>query len=267
MPYAGPLPPVIGHRGAAASAPENTLAGLRRAHALGCRWVEFDVRLSADERLILLHDSRIDRTTDGRGKAAALPFAEIRRHDAGSWFAAAFAGERVPSLEEAVSVLGELGLAANVELKAERGRAERTGALAGALLARSWPSRLPPPLVSSFLPRALAGVRETAPEIPRGLLFRSLPSGWRLPVERLDCTTVHADQRFLRPEVVAELRRLGYAVLAYTVSDPERAERLFGWGVSAVFSDVPETLLAALAAPPQGATAAPAGIVETGATS
>src|SRR5882757_10846072 len=69
------LPPVIGHRGAAACAPENTLAGLRKAKALGCRWVEFDVRLTADNQPVLLHDNRLERTTDGRGRVSALSLA------------------------------------------------------------------------------------------------------------------------------------------------------------------------------------------------
>src|SRR6185437_12837650 len=111
------LPSVIGHRGAASSAPENTLGGMRRAHALGIRWVEFDVRLSGDGHCILLHDDAVDRTTDGTGEAAALDFAALRRLDAGSWFSPDFAGERIPTLEETVALLGVLGLGANVEIK------------------------------------------------------------------------------------------------------------------------------------------------------
>lgn len=244
--YPVPLPPVIGHRGAAASAPENTLAALRRAGALGCRWVEFDVRLTADDEPILLHDARIERTTDGRGRAAALPLATIRRYDAGSWFAPAFAGERVPTLAEALVLLGELGLGANIELKAERGRARRTGARVAAVIARAWPSSLPPPLVSSFLPQALSGVRATVPELACGLLFRMIPKNWQVLARRLDCATIHADQRFLNPAGVAEIRRLGYSLLAYTVNDAARAHSLLDWGVTAVFSDLPDAVLAAL---------------------
>ena len=77
------LPPVIGHRGAAGCAPENTLAGLRKAKELKCGWVEFDVRLTADRHPILLHDERFERTTNGRGRAALLSLAEIRCYDAG----------------------------------------------------------------------------------------------------------------------------------------------------------------------------------------
>src|SRR5204863_4134011 len=133
------LPPIIGHRGAAAHAPENTLAGLRRAKALGCSWVEFDVRLTADNQPVLLHDNRLERTTDGRGRVSAMSLAAVRRHDAGQWFHSSFSGERVPTLEEALMLLAELGLGANVELKAARGKEAVTGAVVAEVLARTWP--------------------------------------------------------------------------------------------------------------------------------
>lgn len=236
---------MIGHRGAAHCAPENTLAGLRRARALGCRWVEFDVRLTADGELILLHDDRLERTTDGRGKARALPLAAIRRCDAGVRFGPAFAGEGVPTLAEALGVLVELGLGANIELKAARGDGPETGAAAADLLARLWPRQLPGPLISSFHTEALTAARERAPEFPRGLLFRIIPRDWRLRAEALSGAAIGADHRLLRPAGVAEIRKSGYPVLAYTVNDPVRARELFAWGVASVFSDVPHLILAA----------------------
>ncbi|MGA8548772.1 MAG: glycerophosphodiester phosphodiesterase family protein [Stellaceae bacterium] len=234
---------MIGHRGAAGCAPENTLGGLRRAAALGCAWVEFDVRLTADGELILLHDERLDRTTNGSGKARALPSSAIRRHDAGGWFGPSFAGEHVPSLAEAIGVLGELGVGANVELKAARGLATATGAAAADLVSRLWPSQLPPPLISSFLPRALAAARDRYPASARGLLVRAVPRHWRVRAKSLGCVSIHADHRHLRPAIVAEIRDSGYAVLAYTVNDAARARELFGWGVASVFSDVPHMIL------------------------
>ena len=100
---------MIGHRGAAGCAPENTLAGLRKAKELDCRWVEFDVRLTADSQLILLHDERLERTTDGRGKAALMPLDRVRGYDAGYRFGDDYRGERVPTLAEAIGVLERAG--------------------------------------------------------------------------------------------------------------------------------------------------------------
>jgi len=243
------LPPVIGHRGAAASAPENTLAGFRRAAALGCAWVEFDVRLTADGEVVVLHDARIDRTTDGRGKVARLPLAEIRRHDAGAWFGAVFSGERVPVLAETIGVLAELGLGANIEIKAERGRERHVGAVAAATVARLWPTHLPPPLLSSFQPEVLIAARTAAPRVARGILFRAVPRRWWSIAEPLECTTINTDQSRLRPALAAEIRAAGYPLLAYTVNDPARARLLFDWGVNAVFTDVPEAILPVARAP------------------
>jgi glycerophosphoryl diester phosphodiesterase len=239
------LPSVIGHRGSAACAPENTLAGLRKAKELHCRWVEFDVRLTADGQLILLHDDRLERTTDGRGRAALLSLAAVRRYDAGRRFDAAFNGERVPTLAEAVAVLGELGMGANIELKAARGREAETGTVAAALLCRLWPPQLPAPLVSSFLQDALAAVQARAFGIARGILFHAVPRNWRALAEKLGCAAIHADHRSLHPALVAEIRESGYPLLVYTVNDPARAHTLFSWGVTSVFSDVPHILPAA----------------------
>ena len=243
---------MIGHRGAAKYAPENTLAGLRKAKALGCCWVEFDVRLTADGQLVLLHDDRLQRTTDGQGKASELPLAAVRRHDAGSRFDAGFTGERVPTLEQAVRLLAELGLAANVELKAVHGRGADTGIAAANMLARLWPSELPAPLISSFLFDALAAARRCVPEIARGVLFRAVPKNWRDLAGRLGCATVHADHRRLHGAIVAEIRGSGYPLLAYTVNDPQRARTLFAWGVTSVFSDDPQRLILDTAAVGRG---------------
>jgi glycerophosphoryl diester phosphodiesterase len=244
---------VIGHRGAAACAPENTLAGLRKAKALGCRWIEFDVRLTADAEPILLHDGRLERTTDGRGKVSALPLSAVRRHDAGGWFGPSFAGQRVPTLEEALTLLAELQIGANVELKSARGREAETGKVVADTVARLWPRGLPPPLISSFLPEALAAAWECAPGIARGMLFRTIPRNWRHFAERLGCATIHADHRRLRPAIVAEIRASGYSLLAYTVNDLKRANTLFDWGVASVFSDAPHRLQGA-ATPEEAAT-------------
>ncbi len=137
-----PLPglaQVIGHRGAAARAPENTLAGLRKAHELGAGWVEFDVMLSSDGVPILIHDETLERTTSGSGRVDRHSAAEIQALDAGSWFDPAFRDERVPTLSEAVAVLLELNLGANVEIKPSTGYAQRTGEVVAALLQRTWP--------------------------------------------------------------------------------------------------------------------------------
>jgi glycerophosphoryl diester phosphodiesterase len=234
------LPRIIGHRGAARRAPENTLVGFRIAKELGVGWVEFDVRLSADGRCILLHDDTIDRTTDGSGTAAAMTLDELSAFDAGAWFDPRFAGEAIPTLEEAIDLLAELDLGANVEIKPHPGMAAETAEAVCRILAASWPDSLPAPLISSFAPEALETAYRVAPDFARGILTSRIKSDWRDQAEAIKASTINCDHTHLSAARAREVRAAGYPLLAYTVNHAGRAEELFGWGVSAVFSDVPD---------------------------
>jgi glycerophosphoryl diester phosphodiesterase len=251
------LPPVIGHRGAAARAPENTLSGLRRARALGCEWVEFDARLTLDGVPVLCHDPRLERTTDGFGPISSLRFDAVREADAGVRFDSSFAGERVPTLEEALLLCAELRLGANIEMKADpKGRHFAIGRAVEATLA-ALGGRIGPVLVSSFLPATLWELCKAGGP-PRGILFRVVPRDWKDFAQRFGCCLIGSDHRRLTPHRVAEMCDAGYQVAAYTVNDPARARLLHGWGVTSVFSDVPDIILRAGAGPrpasvPQGA--------------
>ena len=96
---------VIAHRGASGAAPENTMAAFRKAVELGAGFIETDLQLSRDARLVALHDDTLERTTNGRGPVSSKTLEELRKLDAGSWFrssgqgTAAFAGERIPTVE------------------------------------------------------------------------------------------------------------------------------------------------------------------------
>jgi glycerophosphoryl diester phosphodiesterase len=233
---------VIGHRGAAALAPENTVAGFRMARDAGAPWVEFDVRLAGGGRCVLLHDAAVDRTTDGYGCAADMSVEALRKLDAGSWFAPRFADERVPTFEEALDALGELGLGANIEIKTEPEAAAETGRAVARIAAARWPAHLPPPLLSSFSETALAAARDAAPELPRGILFDVVPPDWRVRADRLGCVSVHADHRRIDSSLIGEIIAAGFPILTYTVNDIRTAARLREWGVSSIITDHPDRL-------------------------
>ncbi len=235
------LPPLIGHRGVAGLAPENTLASFRRAAALGVTMVEFDVRLTADGLPVVFHDDTLERTTDGAGAVAAHSLAELKRLDAGSWFAAEFGGERIATLDEVLVLCRELGLGFNLEIKPDAGRPAETARVALERAAILWPAAAPVPLVSSFVGACLAVARDRAPAWPRGLLVESVPEDWRVQAEVYDCGTVHADHRHLDREIVAAITGSGRSVLAYTVNDAIRARELRGMGIRSVFSDYPQS--------------------------
>ena len=152
------LPKVIGHRGAAAYAPENTLASFREARRRGATWVETDVVLTADGVPILMHDNSLKRTTGIDRLVAETPRADLPSD--------------VPTFEEAIACWGELGLGCNVEIKPSAGREAETTRAVVETLRRCWPSHLPQPLLSSFKDASLAAAYQTAPEFARALLIK-----------------------------------------------------------------------------------------------
>lgn len=235
-------PFVIGHRGAAARAPENTLASIRMAATLGASWVEFDVRLSRDGCPILFHDDDLDRTSNGRGPVADHDLAGLKALDAGAWFDASFRGEPIPTLDEAIDTLAELGIGANVEIKPDAARIVETAEMVATILRRRWPSNLPVPLISSFQPEATAVARRMVPAFDRAMLVGRIPGDWRRCLKNLDCNALHCSARYLSRVQAETLVAEGVQLRCYTVNDPKIAKRLAAWGVEAMFTDDPEVI-------------------------
>jgi glycerophosphoryl diester phosphodiesterase len=237
------IPRIIAHRGASAVAPENTLAAFRAAAAAGARWVEFDASLTRDGRPVVFHDDRLERTSDGAGLLAETTFEVLKHLDAGSWFAPAFAGEMIPTLEEALETLAELRLGFNMEIKPDRGREAETAHAALVAATAMWPVDAATPLVSSFSRISVAVARDEAPQWPRSFLFDRRPEDWRALGTELKVAGFGANQAHLDAVQVRDIKDAGYKLTAYTVNDLERARTLFDWGVDAVFSDTPGTMV------------------------
>lgn len=238
--------PVIGHRGACALAPENTLASFAQAARDGAAMIEFDTKLTADSRAVVFHDDELERTTDGSGPVQEIEFQALATLDAGGWFAPSFAGEAVPSLEEVLDCALDHDLAVNIELKPCPNRVEETARVVLACAAVQWPETTPPPLISSFSRAALAVARDLAPTWPRALLCDTLPDDWREASAVLAVQAIHLGDTGLTPDTIALVKKAGLAVAVWTVNDADRARFLLAAGVDAVFSDDPGRLRAAL---------------------
>ena len=231
------FPPIVAHRGAGKLAPENTLAAMRLGASFGYTAFEFDVKLSADGKSFLLHDTTLDRTTNGSGRADALTLGELAQLDAGSWHGSLFAGEPVPTLASVFRYFRSNNFLANVEIKPTPGREWQTGA-AVATDVKALAQGLPvPPLLSSFSETALEAARLAAPELPRALLVDVLPADWLERLQRLDCVALDTNHRELSAELIASAHAAGFRVLCYTPNEPERVEQLLKWSIDSVITD------------------------------
>lgn len=242
------LPRLIGHRGAAALAPENTLAGLRRARAVGVSWVEFDVRIAGDGTAVLMHDATVDRTTDGTGLLADYGVEALSCLDAGSWFDRAFAGEPPPTLARALGLCAELCLGADIEIKRDRQGPGRDADVAVAAVARalnvSWSGPGSPMVVSSFDAGLIERCATILPDVPRMLVAGGLTRDTITVAKRLGCVAVACDARRLGATGADPVRSAGLDLIAYTVNAPDQARKLYDQGVAGLVSDCPDRLAA-----------------------
>lgn len=242
-----PYPRVLAHRGGGSLAPENTLAAVRAGHARGFKGVEFDVMLAADHVPVLMHDPQFGRTVAGIGAVADTASTQLAAMDAGAWYSACYIGEPVPLFSDVLHYCRDHGIWMNIEIKpSDESVALATGRAVGAAVRLAFAHRiarsaggLDPelPEFSSFSMAALAGAREVAPEIPRGLLVTEIPADWRERVRATGALALHPRERELTRDQVASVHAAGMPLMCYTVNDAQRARELFDWGVDAFCTD------------------------------
>jgi glycerophosphoryl diester phosphodiesterase len=232
-----PYPFWIAHRGAGKLAPENTLAAFRLGASFGWRAFECDVKLSSDGVPFLLHDSTLERTSNGSGNAGERPWSELAQLDAGAWHGRLYAGEPIPSFESIARFVMANGFMLNVEIKPTPGLEAETGR-AVALAARAhWQGEKVPPLLSSFRPEALQAAQQAAPELPRALLLDTLWDGWDGVAEAIGCVVVVTNFRLMDAALIARIHATGRRALCYTVNEADDAERLIGLRIDGLISD------------------------------
>jgi glycerophosphoryl diester phosphodiesterase len=223
------------HRGAAAKAPENTMAAFLAAEAAGADGIELDVHLSRDGVPVVIHDATVDRTTDGQGSVARMTQERLRQLDAGGWFHPSFVGETVPTLEEVFAWAGDR-LRLNVEIKAV------AAGLAVIELLRDYP--LVRVLLSSCDHRLLERLRQQNPDLPLGFLVES--RFWRRTVRRAarcGAESVHPRYDLFSRSLAAVCQRHGLAVHCWTVDRPDVCASLRRRGVDGVFTNDPALIV------------------------
>jgi glycerophosphoryl diester phosphodiesterase len=239
------MPYVIAHRGASGYAPENTLAAIAKAHHLGVQWVELDVMLASCGTPILLHDPKLDRTTDGRGEVAQFSYAELQNYSASNGFKGTHSAERIPSFAQALEFLQKHQMKAVIEIKPDSGREKATASQVMAELTRQWPDYQSSVVLSSFSVAALEVVRQLAQEVQLALSLKQWSEHWREQAIELSCSALHLHYTMLqKTQAVAQALSEGYELFAYTVNRPTLARKLAKLGVTGIFSDYPDKIMA-----------------------
>ncbi|WP_344183840.1 glycerophosphodiester phosphodiesterase [Kribbella lupini] len=231
---------VWAHRGGSSAAPENTAASDEVARRGRAEWIENDVQPTKDGVPIILHDDTVDRTTDGTGAVRNLTFAQIAGLDAGSWFAPAFTGQRVPTLGQQLDGLKTRGGNLLLEVKGSHTR-ESVARIVTEIRDRGMTSRV---FVQSFEPQHLRWMHELAPELPIGLLRSTLDPDPVAIAKDLGLSAYNpSDAAFqTRPGIVAELHAQGVAVNVWTVDDATRWNSLEKAGVDGIITNRPAEL-------------------------
>jgi len=236
-----PIPLVIAHRGASAHAPENTIASFQLAKLHHADAIEFDVKLSADRQVVVIHDSTVDRTTNGSGKVSDLSLAEIKELDSGSKFDRQFSGEKIPSLRDVFEFIGDQ-LIVNIELTNYKspmdGLVYEIKKLINEFGLRD------NILFSSFYPSNLKLAQKLMPDIPCGLLTFPRILGkisMKLSNPR-SYQALHPNIADVSEQLVSKVHSQGKRIHVWTVNKETEMDKMLKLGVDGIFTDDPQKL-------------------------
>ncbi len=239
FPKAPSKPLIIAHRGASALAPENTLAAFQLALNLGADGIELDVMLSKDDQLVVIHDSTVNRTTDGSGKVPEMTWDQLSKLDAGSKFGEQFMGEHLPTLDEVFELVGNKMLI-NVELKNYHAPLDDLAEYVVRLIEKHGLQKTI--ILSSFNPLNAQKARTLHPSIPFGLLTEPGLFGalFRGPFGRLfGYQALHPYYKDVTQRMVDSLHARGRDCNVWTVDDPQAIIRMKQFGVDAIICNDP----------------------------
>lgn len=228
---------VMGHRGAAKMAPENTLAAITAAANVGTQWVEIDVTLAADG-LVIFHDDTLDRCSNGTGLVKEKTLNELKTLESGSWYSQAFSNERILTLVEALENIQALGLSLNLEIKYEKEDIDAIVPAVMETLATHWKdkSKL---CISSFNEAVLVRVRSLDSDLRLGQLYEEIPANWPETLANIQAFSLNCDYSLLDKETALAIKDAGYFLFCYTANELELVQDHWTWGMDAVITDDP----------------------------
>lgn len=231
----------IAHRGISAQAPENTRAAFKKMVALNVEWLETDIDMTSDGELILIHDDKVDRVSNGSGSVNDMTLIELQKLDFGRWFSEAYANERIVTLKWLIDFINHYQFNVNFELKTALKSDKQHAYLTSVCQALRQVSSKVEIIVSSFDMTLLQKFHVLMPSIQLGVLIEAqLPDNIVEIAKNIGAIYVHPDVTFLTKEQTHKLIDNHLQVNAWTVNDMIVAEKLEKWRVEAIFTDFPE---------------------------
>ena len=229
---------VIAHRGASGYAPENTLCAFEKALEMGCDGLELDIHFSKDKHLIVCHDEKVDRTTNGKGLIKDMTLQEIKELDAGSWYNSEFSDERIPTLEEIFELIKDKDILLNIELKS--GPIIYEGiekALVNMIEEYGFEEKV---IVSSFNHYSLIEVKKINKNIKTGILYMAgLVEPWKY-AKRIGADAIHPFFYNIVPELVQRCKKNDILINPFTVNEDIYIMGVVKAGVSGVITNYPD---------------------------
>lgn len=227
-------PIILGHRGAPKLAPPNILSSFKKAIELGAEGVEFDIRLTKDKRLVVMHDPVVDNTTDGKGYVSNYTLRELKKLDAGGWFSKEFKGERIPTLEEALDILKNLEII-NIEIKNDpvpyEGIEEMTLRVIYDIGLKE------KVIISSFDHTLLSRIRRLDRDIETGVLYSCKPLNPTLLAIDAKATSLHPFWASMDEDTIRNAHNIGLRVFPWTVDEEVYIKRLIDWNVDGIITN------------------------------
>lgn len=234
-------PKLIAHRGASASAPENTLIAFKMAKELGADWIECDVTLTQDDIPVIFHDKTFKRLANRNMNINQLDYQTVMDIDVGAWFSKKFSGEKTPTLEALLLFAKKHAIKINLELK-PNGYKPKYLIKKIQLLLDETQFKFEDLLISSFDTKSLLYAQNYLPQVKRGLLLDKWRRNWHYLAEKFQVSSIHCHYKLCSKVRVIKIKQANYKLYCYTVNNKIKAEKLFAKGVDGIFSDYPDLL-------------------------
>ncbi|KYM44467.1 glycerophosphodiester phosphodiesterase [Fusobacterium necrophorum] len=233
---------VFAHRGASGYAPENTLAAIKKAIEQGADGIEIDIQFTKDCKIVVFHDWKINRTSNGKGYVYDLNFEELRALEIGSWYGDEYRKEKIPTLEEILELIPE-NMMLNIEIK-DISRGHRGIEESMLKILKKFPNLKNNIIVSSFHHSIIQRLQELAPEIKLALLTASdlvdIESYFKN--NKLDCFSYHPEVNLITSKTVDILHKMGVKVFVWTINTEEDFLYVHSIGVDGIITNYPDIM-------------------------